>query len=60
LPSFAVAFDSPQPDELARALRLGEPPVVARVNEGRLLLDMRTVLPGQEAALEAALAMWAR
>lgn len=31
------------PDELAARLRGGEPPVVARVREGRLLLDPRTL-----------------
>jgi L-seryl-tRNA(Ser) seleniumtransferase len=55
LPSYGVAFDAAAPDELARVLRGGEPAVVARVSEGRLLLDMRTVLPGEDAALEAAL-----
>lgn len=44
------------PDRLAEELRLGEPAVVARVAEGRLVLDLRTVLPGDEQALRAALA----
>ena len=33
-----------------------EPPVIARVEEDRLLLDLRTVFPEQEPALLAALA----
>ena len=33
---------------LERRLRLGTPPVIARVQEGRLLLDLRTVLPEQD------------
>jgi len=37
--------------ELARRLRLGEPAVVARVERDLLLLDPRTVLPGQDEAL---------
>jgi L-seryl-tRNA(Ser) seleniumtransferase len=41
LPSFACALDGG--DELARALRHGRPPVVARVQEGRVLLDCRTL-----------------
>jgi len=41
---------------LARALRLGDPPVVARVQQGRLLLDLRTVLPEQDARVGDALA----
>jgi L-seryl-tRNA(Ser) seleniumtransferase len=36
---------------IERALRLGDPPVLARVHEGKLLIDLRTVLPTQERAL---------
>ena len=36
-------------------LREGDPPVVGRIHEGRLLLDARTVLPGEDDALVAAL-----
>jgi L-seryl-tRNA(Ser) seleniumtransferase len=36
---------------LERALRRGDPPVIARLHEGRLLLDLRTVLESQEAVL---------
>lgn len=43
-------------DELAVRLRASEPPIVARVEEGRVLLDLRTVFPGQDEALRAALA----
>jgi L-seryl-tRNA(Ser) seleniumtransferase len=55
LPSYAVAVDVPDPEALARALRLGEPAVVARIAEGRLLLDVRTVLPEQDEWLVTAL-----
>lgn len=41
---------------LARALREGEPPVVARVADGRVLLDLRTVEPDEDAELGRALA----
>jgi L-seryl-tRNA(Ser) seleniumtransferase len=41
-PSWALALDGP-PDALEAALRAGDPPVVARVGGGRLLLDVRTV-----------------
>ncbi len=37
--------------ELARRLRLGRPPVVARIEREHLLLDPRTVLPGEDASL---------
>jgi L-seryl-tRNA(Ser) seleniumtransferase len=42
-------------DELASRLRGSEPPIIARVEEGRVLLDLRTVFPGQDAAVAAAL-----
>ena len=41
LESFACALDGG--DALAAALRNGDPPVVARVQEGRVLLDCRTL-----------------
>ena len=41
-------------DALAAALRRGTPPVVGTVSGGRLRLDVRTVLPHQDAALVAA------
>jgi len=37
--------------ELARRLRLGRPPVVARIERDHLLLDPRTVLPEEDAPL---------
>jgi L-seryl-tRNA(Ser) seleniumtransferase len=55
LPSYAVAVDVADPEALARALRRGEPAVVARIAEGRLLLDVRTVLPEQDEWLVTAL-----
>jgi L-seryl-tRNA(Ser) seleniumtransferase len=54
LASFAVAVEV----ELAKALRLGDPPVVALVREGRCLLDCRTLadaeIDGVAAAVERA------
>jgi L-seryl-tRNA(Ser) seleniumtransferase len=43
-------------DELAARLRAADPPVIARVEDGRVLLDLRTVFPGQDEAVRAALA----
>jgi L-seryl-tRNA(Ser) seleniumtransferase len=40
---------------LDEALRAGRPPVIGRVADDRLLLDCRTVLPGDVGALAAAL-----
>ena len=41
---------------LERRLRSGDPPVVGRVHGGKLLLDLRTVLPAQEERLAERLA----
>jgi L-seryl-tRNA(Ser) seleniumtransferase len=56
LPGPAVAIDPPggDADGLARALRGHDPPLVARIADGRVLVDPRT-LPGDE--LEAAAAV---
>ncbi len=51
LPTALIAVSVDAPSEAARALRLGDPAVVARVQEERLLLDLRTVLPREEGAL---------
>jgi len=54
LPSKLVAIEADSPDELARRLRLGDPPVIGRIEGDRLLLDPRTVLEGEgELLLEA-------
>ncbi|MHB8153329.1 MAG: L-seryl-tRNA(Sec) selenium transferase [Vulcanimicrobiaceae bacterium] len=42
-PSVAVALATGQPDALDVALRAGHPPIVARIEHGRVLLDLRTV-----------------
>ena len=36
-----------------RRLRAGDPPVVARIEDERLMFDLRTVLPEEEAELAA-------
>jgi L-seryl-tRNA(Ser) seleniumtransferase len=42
-------------DELAARLRASDPPVVARVDEGRVLIDLRTVFADQDRVIAAAL-----
>ena len=42
-------------ERIAEALRRGATPVLARIDQGRLLLDPRTVLPDEDEALVAAL-----
>jgi len=51
LPSRVVAIAGTARDASARRLRLGKPPVIARIERDLLLLDLRTVLPEQEPAL---------
>jgi len=50
LPTFllTVSAESLSADELASSLRRNNPPIVARVEEGRVLLDLRTVLSPAE------------
>ena len=48
LPTRLVAIQTPSPDDVARRLRLGHPPVVGRIERDQLLLDPRTVLPEQD------------
>lgn len=41
-------------EELTRRLRTGDPPIVARIEDGRVLIDPRTVPSGRDAELAAA------
>jgi L-seryl-tRNA(Ser) seleniumtransferase len=52
----AITCEDLSADELAAKLRANEPPIVVRVDEGRVLLDLRTVHPDEERALAKALA----
>ena len=56
LPTWLLALDVEGPDEFLARLRAAEPPVIARIAAGRVLLDPRTVLPGEEEALLTTLA----
>ena len=47
----AITADGLSADELASRLRSADPPVVARVEEGRVLLDLRTVFEDEEQEL---------
>ena len=51
----AIAKDGLTPDALEEQLRRLTPPVIARIERDQLLLDLRTVLPEQDAALVALL-----
>ena len=50
----AVQAENLGEGEIARRLRRHDPPVFARVGQGRVLADPRTLLDGEEAILVAA------
>ena len=56
LPSALLAFETETPDRIIAQLRQANPPVIARIADGRVLLDPRTVLPEQDQDLLNALA----
>jgi len=51
----ALTCEDLSADELTARLRRSEVPIIGRVDEGRVLLDLRTVFPEQDAAVAAAL-----
>jgi L-seryl-tRNA(Ser) seleniumtransferase len=55
LPSFGIALDAGSADQVLRALRMGQPAVVGRIAERRVLLDLRTVDPADDETLAAAI-----
>jgi L-seryl-tRNA(Ser) seleniumtransferase len=55
LPSFGVELPGP-PEALAHRLRTGDPAVVARIVDGRVVVDLRSVPPALDDALAQALA----
>ncbi len=52
----AVASSDLSADELAARLRKSDPPIISRVQEDRVLLDLRTVFPEQDEFVAVALA----
>ena len=56
IPAWAAALE---PAEALEAhLRAWRVPILGRIHRGKLLLDVRTLLPGDEAEIAAALAAW--
>jgi L-seryl-tRNA(Ser) seleniumtransferase len=51
--SIAVAISTGTPDALATHLRRANPPIVARIDEARVLLDLRTIAPEEDQVLLA-------
>jgi L-seryl-tRNA(Ser) seleniumtransferase len=54
VPSAGVALAARSADRLAAVLRTGDPPAVARIESGRVILDLRTVPPERDGELEGA------
>jgi L-seryl-tRNA(Ser) seleniumtransferase len=51
----AISVKDLSADGLAAQLRASDPPIIARVEEGRVLVDLRTVFPDQDDLVVAAL-----
>ncbi|MYI76079.1 MAG: hypothetical protein F4057_12535, partial [Acidobacteria bacterium] len=51
-----VRVEGCSPDELETLLRQAEPPVIGRIEQDRLLLDLRTVQPDEDEVLSNVLA----
>jgi len=51
LASWAISVQTPHVERVAEQLRLGTPAVLPRINEGCILIDLRTVLPEDEEPL---------
>lgn len=56
LPSYAIAIHSPlPPEQVEHAFRTFRPPVFGRISDDAVLLDVRTLLPGDDAIIVEAL-----
>jgi L-seryl-tRNA(Ser) seleniumtransferase len=58
LPTTLISLSHPSlgAEQIAASLRGGKPPVIARIMDGRVALDLRTVAPIEEAEVESAIA----
>jgi L-seryl-tRNA(Ser) seleniumtransferase len=57
MPTVLIAIEAADVIGLERKLRSGEPPVIARIVDDRLVVDLRTVRPDEEDALLRAIAV---
>jgi len=55
LPTYLLALGVNNPTRFLEKLRAQTPPIIARTQEGEVLIDLRTVLPEQEPGLFAGL-----
>jgi L-seryl-tRNA(Ser) seleniumtransferase len=53
--AIAVAGESLSPNQIADNLRQWNPPIIARIADDRVLIDLRTVAPAEEIEIEKAL-----
>ncbi len=53
IPTWLIALACANAGEAERLCRTQDPPVIGRIEDGRLVFDLRTVLPEDEAALAA-------
>ncbi len=60
LPTRAVAIAIASPDAFAARLRQNNPPIIARIEENRIVCDPRTVLAAEEETLLAGIARCAK
>jgi len=55
LPTFVLSLKVDRPDEFSKRLRQSEIPVITRIEQDQIVIDLRTVLQGQEDTLAAVL-----
>ena len=55
IPTWLIVLKSADVVAAEMRLRAGEPPIIARIEDGRLKLDLRTVFPDEEEELKQAL-----
>lgn len=55
LPTCLIAIRVEDPAELERKLRANDPPVICRIADDQVLIDLRTVFPSEEEELKRAL-----
>jgi L-seryl-tRNA(Ser) seleniumtransferase len=58
LPGYGVGIRSASADSLAGALRTAPVPVIPAIRDGRVVLHLRTLLPGDENRIAAAFALY--
>ncbi len=57
LPTWVIELSVPNPTAFERRLRVGQVPVIARIERDKIILDMRTVADEEEDSLAAAVKM---